>query len=481
MSFQPQLTPSTCNSGLFNTHFTMVNLRLGDIKERMAAGKTPFKQLIMCHMGNPAGVGQKPITFCRELICACMCPELHQYMPKDVVERAKRILADCPGKSTGSYQATEGIKAVVDDIRAYIAKRDNLPLEKVDGSKIFLTNGASEGLATVQRAMIRTGLPKKDAILTPSPGFPQYNASITYMEGAEYVYQLDEDDNWGIKEKELQLAYDNAIAGNCTPRCLVIINPSNPTGSVQTKEQLLTALRFAYSHNLCVIADEVYQDNIYDPEHFPFISCYKLLHELEDKGECKGLELISVHSASKSCFGECGRRGGYWHCYNLNDEVLTQILDCYSLTCANSDGMIAMDVLVNHPKPGDESYELFNKEYNEIFLSLQRKAKMISEELNSWEGMSCVTPTGAMYVYPRMEIGKKGVEAAKAKGLHPDEFYCNELMNEVGVVTLPGYMFGQREGTYHLRSTILLSEEVSKKLLVDWKAFHQKFYQMYKD
>lgn len=431
-------------------------------------------------MGNPAGVGQKPITFARQLIAGCIYPELQKDLPKDVAARAKRILSTCCGGCTGSYQATAGIQAIVDDVRKYISERDGLSLDEVDGNKIYLTNGASEALATVMRAMIRTGLPKKDAILTPSPGFPQYNASITYMEGAEYCYQLVEEKNWGIDEKELQAAYDAAVAGNCVPRCLVIINPSNPTGCVQSKEQLTTALKFAYSHNLCVIADEVYQDNIYDPEHFPFISCFKLVKELEAKGEMKGLELISVHSASKSVFGECGRRGGYWHVYNMDETVLNQILDCYSLTCANSDGMIAMDVLVNHPKPGDESYPLFEEEYMTIYKSLQRKAKMIAETLNSWEGMSCVTPTGAMYVYPSIHIGPKGVAAAAEKGMKPDEFYCNELMYAVGVVVLPGYMFGQKEGTYHLRSTILLDESINKELLGKWEAFHKDFQAKYK-
>jgi aspartate/methionine/tyrosine aminotransferase len=300
------------------------------------------------------------------------------------------------------------------------------------------------------------------------------------MEGAEYVYQLDEEANWGITEKELQAAYDNAVKGNCNPRCLVIINPSNPCGSVQTKDQLLSALRWAHKNHLVVIADEVYQDNIYNPDQFPFISCYKLLRECESHGELLGLELISVHSASKSCFGECGRRGGYWHCRNLNEEVLDQILDCYSLTCANADGMIAMDVVVNHPEPGEESYPQFKKEYEEIFESLKRKAVMNAQSMNTWEGMSCVTPTGAMYVYPRIEIGEKGIAEAKKLGITPDELYCRDLMHEVGVVTLPGNMFGQKEGTYHLRTTILLDEEVNQQLLQKWEVFHKQWYNKYK-
>lgn len=68
-----------------------------------------------------------------------------------------------------------------------------------------------------------------------------------------------------------------------------------------------------------------------------------------------------------------------------------------------------MDVVVNPPKPGDASYESFIAEYNAVFNSLKDKAEMVSKEMNSWKGMSCVKPVGAMYVFPRILIPEKGV------------------------------------------------------------------------
>lgn len=149
-----------------------------------------------------------------------------------------------------------------------------------------------------------------------------------------------------------------------------------------------------------IIADEVYQQNIYEPDKYPFISCRKVLCDLNAKGACKGLELISINSVSKSCYGECGRRGGYWQHENIDPAVISQILDIVSLGATNSDGMIAMDVVVNPPKPGEPSYELWYQEYETILESLQAKARMVAREMNTWKNLTCVTPTGAMYVFP---------------------------------------------------------------------------------
>jgi hypothetical protein len=122
----------------------------------MAKGETPFKTLAMCSLGNPASVGQKPITFARQLIAASVYFEAAGAMPKDVRDRANRILDTCPGRSTASYHDPAGIEAVREDIRKYIAKRDGLPVDDVDGDHIYMTNGAAEAIATVMKPMIRT-------------------------------------------------------------------------------------------------------------------------------------------------------------------------------------------------------------------------------------------------------------------------------------------------------------------------------------
>ncbi|KAH0572253.1 Alanine aminotransferase [Spironucleus salmonicida] len=466
----PVLTKDTCYPGLFNTKFNMVNLDLKAINEKVENGTAPFKKLIRCNMGNPNSVGQKEVEFVRQLIAGTIYPELLEknIFPADVIERCREILNSCIGKNTGSYQQTEGVQIIREHVAEYISTRDSSPCS---ADSVFLCNGATDGIMNILRPIIRGD---QDAILCPKPGFPLYNATATYFGGHEISYELDEENDWAVDEKLLEEAIKKT---DKTVRCLVVINPNNPVGAVQTIQNLKNMLKFASKHNLLVIADEVYQHNIYS--NIPFISCRKCLKELEAQNQCKGLELISINSASKSMYGECGRRGAYWQTENIDKEVLTQLLDIISLGAINTDGMIAMDAIVKPPKAGEPSYEVWKREYQSILDSLTKKAHMVATEMNSWEGISCRTPTGAMYVFPRIHASANAISAAKAAGKSADELYCQDLLEEVGVICLPGNVFGQKAGTYHLRMTILPDEDEMLELMQRWRVFHLNWMKKY--
>ena len=201
-------------------------------------------------------------------------------------------------------------------------------------------------------------------------------------------------------------------------------------------------LTFAYTHNILVIADSVYQHNVYKPDEFPFVSCRSVLKDENASGRLLGLELISLNSVSKSMYGECSRRGGYIQHENIDAEVIKKTLDIISFGCTNTDGMIVVDAMVNPPKEGSESYPLWKKEYSDIFNALKRKAEMVAAEISNWNGISFCTPTGAMFIFPRLHLSEKAIEAAKAVGKRPDQYYCDSLIEKTGIITLPGYMFG---------------------------------------
>ncbi|CAL6048054.1 Alanine_aminotransferase [Hexamita inflata] len=327
MNYEKVLTQRTCYEGLFNTHFSMVNLDLSVPVQMLKNGTAPFKKLTRCNMGNPCGVGQKEITVVRQLIAACLSPEIREsdLIPEDVKARANVILSGCPGGNSGSYCATEGIEPIRVGVAEYITKRDGY---KCDHNSIILTNGATEAILSILRPIIRS---KYDAILIPRPGFPMYNAAISYYGGAEVSYDLDEDNNWGFSLAALESALDECKVRGLVPRCIVLTNPSNPTGTVQTYQDIQNIIEFAYKNSMMVIADQVYQHNIYEVESYPFISCRKVMLDLNKQGKCQGLELVSINSVSKSCYGECGRRGGYWQYENLDQKVVSQLLDIVSL------------------------------------------------------------------------------------------------------------------------------------------------------
>lgn len=137
------------------------------------------------------------------------------------------------------------------------------------------------------------------------------------------MYELDEAKNWGFSRANLDAALDKCRKQGLVPRAIVLTNPSNPTGAVQTRQNIEDIINFAYENSILVIADQVYQHNIYEPDEFPFISCRKVLFDLNKEEKCKGLELVSINSISKSCYGECGRRGGYFQLENICPKVVS--------------------------------------------------------------------------------------------------------------------------------------------------------------
>lgn len=122
-------------------------------------------------------------------------------------------------------------------------------------------------------------------------------------------------------------------------------------------------VRFCNDEGVVLMADEVYQENLWSKK--PFISFKKVAMDLGN--EAKKLELVSFHSVSKGAFGECGRRGGYFELHNI-DEGVIEIINKYAsiCLCSNIDGQVTTGVLVNPPKSGEESHELFYKERNGI-------------------------------------------------------------------------------------------------------------------
>ena len=119
---------------------------------------------------------------------------------------------------------------------------------------------------------------------------------------------------------------------------------------------------------------------------------------------------------------------------------------------------VAMGVMVKPPVPGDASYTRWQRERAAVLASLERRANAITSALNALPGVFCA-PAGSLYAFPRVQLPPRAVAAAQKQGLVPDVFYCLELLEATGIATTPGSGFGQKDGTWHFRTTILPPEQ----------------------
>lgn len=193
------------------------------------------------------------------------------------------------------------------------------------------------------------------------------------------------------------------------------------------------------------------------------------------------VELISFHSISKGKVGECGRRGGYFECFNIDEKVKEMFYKIASVSlCPPVAGQILVEAMVNPPKLGDPSYPLYNKEMSDIGESLERRAIKLCAAFNQLEGVTCNSAEGALYLFPTITLSPRAIEYASKLKQQPDEFYAMELLNATGVCVVAGSGFGQKPDTWHFRSTFLPQEEELDDFILAIKNFHCDFMDKYR-
>lgn len=410
----------------------------GPIVIRAAELERTGRDIIYCNIGNPQSLGQQPLTWIRQVLALIEYPELltraKTLFPDDVIDTALLILQKSQ-HGLGAYSESKGLRFIREAVAHFIEKRDGIAAEP---EAIYLTDGASKGVQAILRILIASD---RDGIMVPIPQYPLYSATITLYDGRRVDYYLEESSGWTLTRDQLEQAHQKACAAGIKVRAICVINPGNPTGAVLDEQNIEMVIRFAQKHQIAILADEVYQDNIYRTSD-SFVSFASVL----EKHHVKDVSLFSFHSCSKGLVGECGHRGGYFECRNVPEEVLTEITKLQSVSlCANTVGQVATFLMVAPPQPGTPSYDTYTRERSAILEGLRARARLLADGLNQVPGISCQPVAGAMYAFPQITL---------PPGMTDGE-YCMRLLEETGICVVPGSGFGQAPGTFHFRTTIL--------------------------
>jgi alanine transaminase len=249
--------------------------------------------------------------------------------------------------------------------------------------------GASSGVNTLLHIICAS---PNTGVLVPIPQYPLYTASLSILNAKCVPYYLDESRNWGTDLTTIKEAYKKAIDEGTDVRAIVIINPGNPTGGSLPEEDIKAIIEFAAQEKLVVMADEVYQTNVFVGKFHSFKGVLGNLQK-SHPGKFDHVELASLHSTSKGMVGECGHRGGYFEICGFDPQVQEQIYKFVSITlCAPVIGQCLVEMMVNPPKEGEPSYELYKQEYDEIFQGLRKRASALYEAFKEMEGVECQDP-----------------------------------------------------------------------------------------
>ena len=457
----------------------------GAIPKRAAELKKQGRLIIPCNIGNPQALGQPPITFYRQV--------LSLVEDRSRIERERRLkqtIAKNPGafseiKDTdyvsdyvldfsekflsqmetgmGAYSESNGPLFIREAIANFINTRDGFGSSRSVSSvpdNIFLTDGASGGAKFIIDLLIAD---RHDGIMIPIPQYPLYSATIRKAGGAQVNYYPDEDKGWTLDRSILEASLHSARKDGVNVKAIVVINPGNPTGAILDQKTIRAVLDFAGENDLVIIADEVYQENVYGGK---FVSFAKVMGE-------EKIPLFSLHSISKGFVGECGHRGGYLEVRNsprvagaevsFTDVIMKQA--SVSL-CANTVGQLLVYLMVNPPEEGSEPHRRFIEEKESVLKELGDKAAMIRKAFEQMDSVECFGRTGAMYLFPRLNKLPQGTT---------DFDYCMSLLERTGLCTVNGSGFGQKEGTQHLRIAFLPPKKMLERVLPEWIAFHNEY------
>ncbi|KAF3835494.1 hypothetical protein F7725_028052 [Dissostichus mawsoni] len=368
-----------------------------------------------------------------QVLAVCLHPELlgNKTLPLDVRLRAQRLLEVCDGGSVGSYTDSSGMPHVRQSIAEFIMRRDVGVHSHAED--VFISAGSQRGLMVILKLLASGEGDTQTGVLTPRPCRHTLPTLLDDAGVALVPYQLMEDRGW------------LSCAG-------LEINRG-------TAERLL------------LLVDEVYQDSVYG-QGKEFISFKRVLFEM-GKEYSGTVQMVSLHSLSSACMGECGLRAGYMELVNMDPEVTHLFI---SMLCTDISspvtGQLALDLMVNPPRPGDPSYDTYTQEILHIQATLSQNAQRAHEFLNDLPGMSSQPAKGGIYLYPRLHLPSEIIEKAKKLEVEAGVLYCQMLLKEEGVFLGAGCQNGETTGNHYLRLCILVPADTLEEVLARLASFH---------
>ncbi len=321
----------------------------GPVLERARALEEDGQRILKLNIGNPAAFGFDA--------------------PDEILQDVILNLAEAQGYSDS--------KGLFPARKAVMHECQQLRVDGVGIDDIYLGNGVSELIVMAMQALLNDG----EEVLIPAPDYPLWTAAVSLSGGVPVHYRCDETRSW--------FPDTASIEARITPRtkALVVINPNNPTGAVYSRELLLELTEIARRHELILFADEIYSKIVYQGAAFiPLASLSDDLLVVTFNGLSKSYRLAGFRSGWMILSGKKDTATGYIEGLDILSNMRL---------CANVPAQYAIQTALG----GYQSI-------NELILPggrLARQRDAAWELLNGIPGVECVKPSGAIYLFPRLD------------------------------------------------------------------------------
>lgn len=317
-----------------------------------------------------------------------------------------------------------GIRAICDGKTKYTPAAGIIPLRKAiaqrlkedcgvdyDYTQIVVASGAKHSVYIALAAITNPG----DEIIIPAPFWVSYYEMVRMVGGTPVIVEAGEEQNFKITAQQLEAAITDKT------KCLMLNNPSNPTGMIYSAEELRAIADVCVKHDLYILADEIYYQLIYDGIEFTSIASL---------GEKVKERTLLINGVSKS-YAMTGWRVGYCAANKTLAKIMSNFLS-HSTGAPSTISQWASVEALTGPQEGIEAMRL-------AFLE---RRDYIVKRINSIPGVSCIVPNGAFYVMMNIEqlIGK----TLGGKLIENDDDFAVALLEKALVAVVPCSGFGMK-------------------------------------
>ena len=327
-----------------------------------------------------------------------------------------------PDFNTPEHIKQAAIDAIHDDFTKYTPSSGILPLKEAvckrmeedcglhyEPSQVVVASGAKHNVYIALRAMIDPG----DEVILPAPYWVSYLEMIKMVGAQPVVVTATEAANFKMTAEQLEAAITDKT------KCMILNNPSNPTGMVYSREELEAIAAVCVKHGIYVIADEIYYGLLYDGVQFT--SFPSLSDEVKDL-------TILINGVSKS-YAMTGWRVGFACANNTIAKVMSNFLS-HSTGAPSSISQKAAVAALDGPQGEVETMRQ----------AFEKRRNYIVERINAIDGVSCIKPEGAFYVM--MSIEKLIGRTLHGQLIENSDDFCSAFLQHGLVATVPGSGFG---------------------------------------
>ena len=324
----------------------------------------------------------------------------------DTPQNIKKAAIDAINNGFTKYCPVAGTPDIKKAIIAKLKEDNNLDYSP---EEIIVSCGAKHSLYNIFQAIFNPG----DEVIVPSPYWVSYPDMAILAGALPVIVSTDDKTNFKVTAKQIEHVI--------TPKtkALILNSPSNPTGNTYTFEELKEIAKVCIEHRLLIISDEIYEKLVYD--NFKYYSIAQVSKEVQN-------QTLVVNGVSKA-FAMTGWRIGY--CAGPKDIIAAMTkIQSQSTSNPTSISLKATTEALNGPK---DEMEKMRQEF-------EKRRNYIVEKLNSINGIKCVKPNGAFYVFPNISklLGKKYGN----KTINTDVELCEYLLDNARIAVVPGSAFG---------------------------------------